>query len=73
MKSKDNPKKQIRVTLKNVIYAFASCIIILYMYIFYNLYFPKSEVYAKEDNSQINNIKISNADKINIDEIINQN
>ena len=73
MKSKDKSKKHMRVTLKNLIYAFASCIIILYMYIFYNLYFPKSEVYAKEDNSQINNIKISNADKVNIDEIINQN
>lgn len=74
MKSKEKTKKHIRLNIKNLIYLFAFCIIILYMYIFYNIYFDKNKVYAKETNSESeNSITISKAEQVNLEEIINNN
>ncbi len=71
MKSKE--KKHIKITLKYVITFFIFLISLLYIVIFYNFYFVKSKVYAKEVSSDIEILKISEAKKIDIDEIINKN
>ena len=68
MKSKDKGKKYIKVTLKNIIICCSFAIIILCCISFYNYYFNKNEVYVKTDN-----IKISNAQLMNLDEIVNNN
>ena len=74
MKAKEKTKKHVRLNIKNLIYLFASCIIILYIYIFYNIYFDKNKVYAKEVNNEPeSNVVISNAKALNMDEIINSN
>ena len=74
MKSKEKTKKHIRLNIKNLIYLFAFCIIILYMYIFYNIYFDKNKVYAKETNNEpADNITISKAEQVNLEDIINNN
>ena len=74
MKSKDKGKKYIKVTLKNVIICCSFAIIILCCISFYNYYFNKNEVYAKETNNiKTDNIKISNAQLMNLDEIVNNN
>ena len=43
------------------------------MFMFYNIYFPTNKSYAKETDTKPEETKISNANKINIDEIINTN
>ena len=74
MKSKEKSKKYLRLNIKNIILFITFCIIILYMYIFYNIYFDKNKVYAKEANSEPeNNVTISNAKEINLEEIISNN
>lgn len=74
MKSKDKGKKYIKVTLKNIIICCSFAIIILCCISFYNYYFNKNEVYAKETNNiKTDNIKISNAQLMNLDEIVNNN
>ena len=74
MKSKDKGKKYIKVTLKNIIICCSFAIIILCCISFYNYYFIKNEVYAKETNNiKTDNIKISNAQLMNLDEIVNNN
>ena len=76
MKTKDKAKKHIKLTLKNVILFSIIIIILLYGIIFYTKYITKNEVYAKETNAQITNnenIEISNAEKIDIDKIIEKN
>ena len=74
MKSKEKTKKHIRITLKNVIYFVAFIVAFSYLIMFFQMYFQK-EVYAKETDVEPNNeIKISNAEKINnIDSILEQN
>ncbi len=73
MNSKDKTKKQIKISVKNIIYICSFFIILLYSIIFYNLYFSK-EVFAN-DSTDISEekIKISNASEINIEEIIDKN
>ena len=74
MISKDKKVKHIRITLKRIIGFLALILIILYCIIFYNYYLNKNEVYAKETNANIvNEFKLSNAEKINLDEIIESN
>lgn len=76
MKSKDKVKRHMKLTLKNIIIILALILIILYLLIFYNHYLGENEVYAKEQSKQINNqenIKISKAEQINLDEIIEKN
>ena len=61
MKSKDKT---------NIIYFIIFVISLLYIGIFYNLYFVKNNVFAKETVSNVDEKKISNAEPINIDSII---
>ena len=72
MKSKDKTKKYIKITLKNIIYLFAFIIILFYLATFYNLYFVKSNVFAKQVTSNVDNIEISNAKKMEIDDILDE-
>ena len=73
MKSKDKNKKDIKITLKNIIIIMFFIISILFLIIFYNFYFTKNDVYAKETSSEIQDIKISNAKPFDIDSIIAEN
>ena len=76
MKSKDKSKKYTKLTIKRIIIFLAFSIIILYGIIFYNYYLVKNEVLAKEVNSNTDYIKkleISNAEQINLDDIIETN
>ena len=70
MKSKDKTKKHIKISLKNIIYFIIFVISLSYIGIFYNLYFIKNNVFAKETVSNVDEKKISNAEPINIDSII---
>ncbi len=63
-------KKHIKISLKNMIYFIIFVISLLYIGIFYNLYFVKNNVFAKETVSNVDEKKISNAEPINIDSII---
>ena len=76
MKSKEKSNKKIKLTLKNIIYFIAGLIILFYIYTFYNLYFKQSIVYAKNEeelNAEPEEIKISQAEEIDINEIIDKN
>ena len=80
-KEKTKSKKFFKLTLKNIILFFGSIIILFYMYTFYHLYFGQNMSYAKDETkadtkettAEPENIKISNAENINIDDIINKN
>ena len=73
MKSKDKLKKHIKLTLKKIITFCAFIISILYIGVFYNLYFSKNDVYAKETLSEIEEIEISEANPVDIDDVIAKN
>lgn len=73
MRTKEKGKKHIKITLKNVICFLAFIISVLYIVIFYDRYFIKSDVYAKETNADQEKIKISNANLIDIDKIVSDN
>ena len=71
MKTKEN---KIKITLKMIIFSAFSFFAILYLIMFYNMYFPVNKSYAKEtDAKPEQKTKISNAEQIDIDKIINQN
>ena len=81
MKTKE---KKIKITLKTIIYAAFAFFAILYTIMFYKMYFPTNKSYAKEtttnpenESNSINatekNQEISQANKIDIDQIINKN
>lgn len=71
MKTKE---KKIKITLKGIIFIAFGFFAILYSLMFYNMYFPLNKSYAKEtDIEPEKNIKISNANEINIEQIINKN
>ena len=81
MKTKEN---KIKITLKTIICISFGFFIILYTIMFWNMYFPINKAYAKEtvasqkqENIETENIKnneeISNANKIDIEQIINDN
>ena len=73
MKAKDKKSRGIKVSLKNIISFLAFIIIVLFGIIIYNYYLTKNEVFAKETISsdvESENIKISKASLINIDDII---
>lgn len=71
MKSKEKKKKKVKLTIKNLIYFFVFIVFSLYIIIFYNLYFSK-EVYATEDDGK-EEVKISNANEVDLDNIILNN
>ena len=81
MKTKEN---RMKITLKTIIYATFAFFAILYVIMFYKMYFPINKSYAKEtttnpdnESNTINatekNQEISQANKIDIEQIINQN
>ena len=72
MKSKEKNIK-VKITLKTIIFSAFAFFIILYMVMFYNIYFPINKSYAKETDVNPEEIRISNANEIDIDEIINEN
>ena len=71
MKSKEKRRKGI--SLKNIIVFFVGILVLLYLLIFYNYFFIKNEVLAKETVSEVTDVKISNKELIDIDEIIKTN
>ena len=71
MKTKE---KKIKITLKTIIYATFGFFAILYIIMFYKMYVPVNKSYAKEvDSEPEQETKISNANEIDIDQIINKN
>ena len=74
MKTKEKKEKKVKITIKNLIYFLVFIVFMLYSILFYNLYFSK-EVYATEETASQNTeeIKISHAEDINLEEIISQN
>lgn len=72
MKSKEKNKK-VKITLKTIIFSAFAFFILLYMFMFYNIYFPTNKSYAKETDTNPEETRISNANKIDIDEVINTN
>ncbi len=74
MKSKDKVKKH-GVSIKNVIIFFTTLIVLLCIVACYNYYLARNEVLAKESSSEVesNNVVISNAAKIDLDELISEN
>ena len=71
MKTKENKEKKVKITIKNFIYFLVFVVFMLYSILFYNLYFSK-KVYATEETASQNTeeIKISQAEKVNLEEII---
>ena len=74
MKTKEKKEKKVKITIKNLIYFLVFIVFMLYSILFYNLYFSK-EVYATEETVSQNTeeIKISHAEEVNLEEIISQN
>lgn len=75
MKTKEN---KIKITLKTIIYLAFAFFAILYIVMFFNMYFPINKTYAKEtvnleNENTSNSKKISNADQIDVEKIINEN
>lgn len=74
MKAKDKKKRYIFFTLRNIIIFSIAVISIFYIIIFYHYYFGESVVYATEEvSSPINNLELSEAEKIDIDSYIQDN
>ena len=74
MKTKENKEKKVKITIKNFIYFLVFVVFMLYSILFYNLYFSK-KVYATEETASQNTeeIKISQAEDVDLEEIISQN
>lgn len=72
MKTKEKTKK-IKITLKGILAFLAFIISVLYSIVFYNFYFRKNVVYAKETVGEVENIAISKAEEIDIEKVIDQN
>jgi len=73
-KNKKKTKNLNKLSLKRIIIFFIGVIVLLYLIILYNYMFNNNEVFAKETGVEVSsNVKISNADKINLDELINEN
>lgn len=73
MKSKDKTKKQIKIQIKNIICFLAFIISLFCIGVFYNLYFVKNNVFARATGTEAEKIEISNAEPIEIENIINNN
>lgn len=71
MKTKE--KTKMKITLKSIIISAFLFFILLYMFIFYNIYFPSNKSYAKETDVKPEELKISNANQVDIDKYIKQN
>lgn len=75
MESKDEKSKKPKLLVKNILIFFVTIIMLLCFVACYNYYLSKDEVLAKETSTEIDNqsIKISNAPKINLEELISTN
>lgn len=72
--SKDKNNRKSMITLKSLITFLTIIIILLYMVIFYNYYFVRNKVFARETSSKPEeDIIISEAEKVNIDNILEEN
>ena len=56
MNAKEKKTHKIKISIKNIIYFIVGIIILLYMFMFYNLYFANNTTYAKETDSEPENI-----------------
>ena len=74
MKTKEKKEKKVKITIKNIIYFLVFVVFMLYAILFYELYFSK-KVYATEETSNVptNEVKISQAEDVNLEEIISEN
>ncbi len=72
MKSKDKLKKNIKFTFKKAIFLCVCLTSIIYIMMLCNRYFGKNNVYAKEFSDGFEKLKISNANPIDIEEIISE-
>ena len=71
MKTKEN---KIKITLKSIIFSAFAFFAILYATMFWNMYIPINKSYAKETVIEPEpETKISNANEIDIEQIINEN
>ena len=70
MKAKDKKVKHTKVSLKKIIIFSVSIIILLYLLVIYDYSFKKDEVYASGNSPTTNNVKISNASQIDVEEMI---
>lgn len=71
MKTKEEKTKKI---LKRIIYILTGLVVILYVVTFCNMYFPLNKSYAKEVEARPEKeIQISNANEIDIEQIIKEN
>ena len=73
MRAKDKKRKYIFFTLRNIIIFSIVVISIFYIIIFYHYYFGESVVYATEVSSPVNDLELSEAEKIDIDSYIQNN
>lgn len=77
MRTKDKAKKRskvhMKITLKSIITFLGTIISLLYIVIFYNYYFGRSNVYATEVISNEEQTEISKAQEIDMEKIIVQN
>lgn len=74
-KEKMKRKTRVKISLKNIIIFLIFLLFLLYIVIFYNYFLNKNEVYAKETSiePQETDVKISNASKIDVSEMIEKN
>ena len=74
MKTKEKKEKKVKITIKNIIYFLVFVVFMLYAILFYELYFSK-KVYATEETSNVptDEVKISQAEDVNLEEIISEN
>ena len=73
MKAKDKKRKFVFFTLKHIIIFSIAVISIFYIIIFYHYYFGENTVYATEVTAPVEELKISQAEKINIDTYVENN
>jgi len=73
MKPKNKRIEHKKITIKNIICFSIFAIISINLIIIFKTYFLKNNVYAKETSVNIQKAKISNAQKIDIEEILKQN
>ena len=74
MKSKDKVRKQ-GITIKKIMIFLVIAILSVYVLTIYKHFFSNGDVLAKESDEKVleNNVTISNATKIDLDEVINTN
>lgn len=76
MRAKDKASKKVKFTIKNLILFLGLILIILYSIIFYNYFFTNNEVLAKETSAETTaapDVIISTAEKVDLDDIIENN